>query len=909
MNNKIFLILLFTGVGLLPLKSQILYFSVNDSIAHQSDIFEMELITCTYKQICNDQPYIDFSIRPITDEWVLMEWVGILGWYNMNQCNRGKWGGTILPSQNLFLNLGQESDKYGNIWIIGESGIVKTNPPGLLYEYKGPIDLSFYSVSWSTFLDGKVYSLGSLVSNKNQGLIIEFDTLNPMLSRIVSRVPPNFILKGIFPIHQSCGNNILVVATNSEFYEVDLKSGDLTFICNLVLPGFYNNTYLGSSPWPYNPKDCDVFLDLDINNSSGDMKNGFINTYSCKNRITLLSDIDPDVFSDYGLMDSITISILNPLDGKQEVITYQNTNAISVYQSNSYLTLTPSSGATNDSFKIVLKSLRYQNTSCMITEGDRFIQFIAYKNGITDTAYCTLHITGPFYFAGNDAQIKLCKSEPPFPLSNLLGACYTSGGTWSPALNLKGIFDPKFDTDSNYIYVVGDTICGFDTAEIKINLFDPPQIHFPNDTALCFGDSLLLSFNPTGLDFLWNDGSKSASNIIKNPGLYWLELTNSNNCSYRDSIRVSFNPINEIVKDVYICSNTKLSYKNKFYSPGDLFTDTLISPFGCDTFLKFHVFGIPVPAPGLIADTIICKDAITTISTDSNYKSYLWSTNQTSKSIQAKTGSYILTVTDQNDCSNTIAITIHEAPEIHYKLEPYNPLCNDDKGRIIMKTTSGGVSPIRYFLNGLESKNGEFDNLSPGTYISEIIDGEGCSKSDTLHIFPASAFNVSITDKIELEAGSSVIIKYIVLNGSIQLVSFNPNQDITLEGTDGLRIIAKNDLIYEIQFEDQNGCVITRTLQIVVKRNESLYFPNVFSPNGDNINDFWEPYIGSEFHFIQCKIFDRWGALVYSSSSKASWNGTFKNEKCLPGVYVFYLELSDVNNGVKKMSGEITLIR
>lgn len=899
------------GVYILPLSSQILYFSANDTISPTKsyDIFELDLSNCKHKLICNDENYPDFSIRPITNEWVLIEPIGILGWYNMNQCLRLNWGGTILPFYNKFLRLGQESDKFGYIWCFGQDGIVKLNPPTLLYDYKGSIDLARYNVGRATFLDGKYYSFGSARIDPTQQIIIEFDTLNPMISNIVCLIPSNIPGFCLFSLHVSCGDNRLILATENEFYFVNLSTGGLTFICHFDLPLNYIRAFEGSSPWPYNPKDCDVFLDLDINNSSGDMKNGFINTYSCKNRITLLSDIDPDVFSDYGLMDSITIIILNPLDGKQEVITYQNTNAISVYQSNSYLTLTPSSGATNDSFKIVLKSLRYQNTSCMITEGDRFIQFIAYKNGITDTAYCTLHITGPFYFAGNDAQIKLCKSEPPFPLSNLLGACYTSGGTWSPALNLQEIFDPKFDTDSNYIYVVGDTICGFDTAEIKINLFDPPQIHFPNDTALCFGDSLLLSFNPTGLDFLWNDGSKSASYIIKNPGLYWLELTNSNNCSYRDSIRVSFNPINEIVKDVYICSNTKLSYKNKFYSPGDLFTDTLISPFGCDTFLKFHVFGIPLPAPGLIADTIICKDAFTTISADSNYKSYLWSTNQTLKSIQAKTGSYILTVTDQNDCSNTIAITIYEAPEIHYDLEPYNPLCNDDKGRIIMKTTYGGVPPIRYFLNGLESKNGEFDNLSPGTYISEIIDGEGCSKSDTLHIFPASTFNVSMTDKIELDAGSSVIIKYIVLNGSIQLVSFNPNQDITLEGTDGLRIIAKNDLIYEIQFEDQNGCVITRTLQIVVKRNESLYFPNVFSPNGDNINDFWEPYIGSEFHFIQCKIFDRWGALVYSSSSKASWNGTFKNEKCLPGVYVFYLELSDVNNGVKKMSGEITLIR
>jgi gliding motility-associated-like protein len=352
-----------------------------------------------------------------------------------------------------------------------------------------------------------------------------------------------------------------------------------------------------------------------------------------------------------------------------------------------------------------------------------------------------------------------------------------------------------------------------------------------------------------------------------------------------------------------------LDYKSKLYSPGDMIHDTLISQNSCDTILKIQVIGIPIPAPQLSADTIICKNAITTITPDQIYKSYFWSTNQTSQSIQVTSGTYVLTVTDQNDCTNSVSISVKEASEIQYELEPYDPICSEDKGRIIMKATAGGVAPIRYFLNGVESKNGVFDDLSPGSYVSEIIDAEGCIKSDTLVILPASALNISIVDKIELEAGSSVLIKFIVLDGNVKLISFNPNKNITQEGLDGLRITAKDDLQYEIQFEDVNGCIIIRTIQIIIKRNDGLYFPNIFSPNGDQINDYWEPFIGSEYALLQCSIFDRWGNMVYSSISIASWNGRSNDEPCLPGVYVYYLELKDANNGTKKMSGEITLIR
>ncbi|MGB5024107.1 MAG: gliding motility-associated C-terminal domain-containing protein [Saprospiraceae bacterium] len=899
------------GILIFPAVSQIIYSSAIDSISHQHDFFELNIKDCSFIQICNDQPYRDFSIRPITNEWVFVETTNPLGWYNMNKCQLVNWGGTIISSFSKFVNNGQESDRYGYLWCFGPSGIIKVNPPSLFYEFKGSIDSnSFGSVSWATFLNGKVYALASLKNDPVQFYVAAFDTSNTMNFNLVSVLPRTFFPQGIFALHNSCGENSIVISSkNHDFYLLDLNTGSFNFMCNLKLPNIYHDVYLGSSPWQYNPSDCDVFLDLDINNSSGDKQNGFINSLTCSARYALLSDIDPDVFSDYGLMDSIQISIRNPMDGLQEFIFYQNKFNISSALWNNNLSLYPFGSASNDSFELALKSLLYVNQACMITEADRYIQFIAFKNGISDTAFCIIHVNGPFYNAGQDGTLSICSNDPPASLNSILGSCYTPGGKWSPLLHDYGIYNPVYDTANIYYYIVGDSICGFDSAQIDVSLQAAPVFKLPNDTILCFGDSLILNIINASASYLWNDSSTVQQKIIKSPGIYWLELSNLNNCYYSDSIYISYFPKNQVSKEIYICANQILEYKANFYHPGDLIVDTLPSSNDCDTFVQITVLAIPVPAPKLIVDTLICQNSLTSIRTDQIYTNYLWSTQDQTNAIIAHAGSYSLTVTDLNGCTNSVSINIHEISPIQCQNIAFDPICTDDKGRIQLKAVSGGAPPYRYFLNGVQSTDGLYDQLNPGIYFAQIIDSETCLQSDTIQIIAAPQFNVSLIDNIELQTPGSILIKYIVLDGSIKLISFSPSHQISLEGNDGLRIQVNANQDYTIQFEDLNGCVITRYLQISLKKNDRVIIPNAFSPNGDNINDFWEPFIGSDYTIKQCTIYDRWGNMVYQTKSSIIWDGRYNDLPCIPGVYIYCIELQNNINQIKKRSGDLTIIR
>ena len=89
-----------------------------------------------------------------------------------------------------------------------------------------------------------------------------------------------------------------------------------------------------------------------------------------------------------------------------------------------------------------------------------------------------------------------------------------------------------------------------------------------------------------------------------------------------------------------------------------------------------------------------------------------------------------------------------------------------------------------------------------------------------------------------------------------------------------------------------------------------IEMPNVFTPNGDGVNDEFLPIEIKGVDSYQLSIFNRWGQLVFESNSTThGWNGKDKGRNCLDGVYYWVVSYSndDVINNVKK--GFLTLSR
>jgi gliding motility-associated-like protein len=91
------------------------------------------------------------------------------------------------------------------------------------------------------------------------------------------------------------------------------------------------------------------------------------------------------------------------------------------------------------------------------------------------------------------------------------------------------------------------------------------------------------------------------------------------------------------------------------------------------------------------------------------------------------------------------------------------------------------------------------------------------------------------------------------------------------------------------------------------------YVPNTFTPDGDEVNNFFKPifYSGFDPQSYTLFIFDRWGEIIFEShDTSVGWDGTYGNKECLNGTYTWTIQVTDtVKKEVKNLHGHVNLIR
>lgn len=97
---------------------------------------------------------------------------------------------------------------------------------------------------------------------------------------------------------------------------------------------------------------------------------------------------------------------------------------------------------------------------------------------------------------------------------------------------------------------------------------------------------------------------------------------------------------------------------------------------------------------------------------------------------------------------------------------------------------------------------------------------------------------------------------------------------------------------YQVLALDSAGNKSSRADTICVEYCPSYELPNIFTPNGDGINDLFVPYPNyRDVDSIELKIFNRWGEQVFATSNpQILWDGVSKrtDEKLFEGVYYYY---------------------
>ena len=108
-----------------------------------------------------------------------------------------------------------------------------------------------------------------------------------------------------------------------------------------------------------------------------------------------------------------------------------------------------------------------------------------------------------------------------------------------------------------------------------------------------------------------------------------------------------------------------------------------------------------------------------------------------------------------------------------------------------------------------------------------------------------------------------------------------------------------------------NGCSAADT--IWVQKDCFMDLPNVFSPNGDGVNDYFYPrqLLTRGVTTFSMSIYNRWGQLLYQTNNidGRGWDGSFNNIPQPESVYVYIIDVTFKDGQIEHHTGNVTLLR
>lgn len=370
----------------------------------------------------------------------------------------------------------------------------------------------------------------------------------------------------------------------------------------------------------------------------------------------------------------------------------------------------------------------------------------------------------------------------PLPTPSILGdhifcqgdssALYASGGVdyhWS-----NGGYGDEIYVKSTGIYVVTVTneFGCTNTANHSITANPQPHIVITGDTTFCEGSSSHLTVLG-GNSYLWSTGAATQTTTISQSGTYTVTVTNNNGCSASKSVQVSTipAPTGNITGRTRICEGehtllTAIGGTSYVWNDGSTdstlsvtqagtYTVTISNEEGCTSVVSKNITALPRPNATITGNTNLCAGNSTTLIATGGI-SYLWNDGTiTSFKNISETGTYSVTVTDNNGCSAVASTTVivNEAPNITITGDA--DIC---VGESTLLTATIFGSGQFLWSNGEQSS---FINVSPNhttNYTVVATNTNGCVSTEnfTVNVHPYP--NPAITGEYSFCQGESTTL-------------------------------------------------------------------------------------------------------------------------------------------------------
>lgn len=485
-----------------------------------------------------------------------------------------------------------------------------------------------------------------------------------------------------------------------------------------------------------------------------------------------------------------------------------------------------------------------------------------------------------------------CKEGPAPVLTHILGTdgAYTynvlSGGpllSMTPTNGSISLLESDFGTYQITNIVPGNGTCPPDTHSVTIVIDPQPNAAFMYDKSLyCGVGGVLQVIHTSGVDGTYS--YSGSNNLALNPATGSVDLSASNLGTYF---------ITNIVQSTGVC-------------PADTHTVSI-------TYSEKPIVSI-IPT----GTVDLCAAGSVTFQANGG-GIYDWYFNNTNLGVANSSyttntpGNYVVVATNAAGCADTSEmVTVTGGAKPVAEIQPsQTQLCI---GQTIT-LQANGVGDFQWLQNGnvlTGETNATLQVGTSGTF--SFVASNGCG-TDTAYI----VINVSPGPMADFVAnpnptyiGQTTIFTDQSISGAVWAWDFG-----TITGTSTLQ---NPNYTYEsagtynvtMQVADVFGCkdTIIHPITVLAMLPDSIFVPNVFSPNGDEIYEQWIVY-ASGLDDYEVKVYDRWGTLVFEALDPVvRWDGTRPNgTECPAGVYYYAITYKDVKGNKVVKKGNITLMR
>ena len=506
-----------------------------------------------------------------------------------------------------------------------------------------------------------------------------------------------------------------------------------------------------------------------------------------------------------------------------------------------------------------------------------------------------------------------------------------TGGTWSADCGVcinatTGVFDPSVSGEGNF-QICHDAGCGQDCISVLVNDNCTMSWIVNASNPICFGSNdgdfgiaisgavgtpfyLITNALIGGTQLNSTTASPTANNLME--GWYYFSVTDDI-CTIVDSVLLD-NPEDLVIEYSVVNPNCY------GIADGLAYIDTVLNYFGTYDQVSYQW------SQGVLGTNIDFNDTIYNLGAND----------------------YFLTVIDANNCDQQIEFTLGYPDSIYFSELGFeasicrNQIPFDNGYGQIFAAASGGNNGngqggnFTYLwtevATGVTTVNSTWGNRNPGNYTIVATNDLECVVTKTITVdslSPEAIFTVTSTDFTSSYEGTAVV-NIELMNESINygfstdpnvapkfVWTFGQENELPYVSSDITEILHESYLsegVYEIclvVIENLNGCQDTVCQTITVHDVPNLNTPNVFTPNGDHVNDeFYFP--ASAMEKFNSVVYNRWGKVVFEFNSISdSWNGSEFNDDipCADGIYFYTYNGTSTNGKMYKGQGNVHLIR